>query len=181
VLEIRRGRGTYVARGPISYRIGRRSRFTENMAAAGCRPGVRILRSATGSADAETTRLLQLHMGAPVVTLALLRTGDDTPILVARHSMPVDRFADFAERFAEIRSITRTFASYNVVGYTRKATRISARLPTAQESGDLAVSAAAPVLVWVSVNADSDGRPINVDASTFAASRVDIMFEDEES
>jgi GntR family phosphonate transport system transcriptional regulator len=71
------------------------------------------------------------------------------------------------------------FASYDVVGYNRKATRISARLPTAQEAGDLAVSAAAPILVWVSVNADTDGRPINLDASTFAASRVDIVFDDE--
>jgi GntR family phosphonate transport system transcriptional regulator len=180
VLEIRRGRGTYVARGPISYRIGRQSRFTQNMAAAGCRTGVRILRSATVPADAETARWLQIDTGAPMVTLALLRTGDDVPIVVARHSMPVDRFADFAERFAEIRSITRTFASYNVVGYTRKATRISARLPTPQEAGDLAVSASAPVLVWVSVNVDTDGRPINLDASTFAASRVDIVFDNEE-
>ncbi len=179
VLEIRRGRGTYVTRTPIPYRIGRRSRFTENMEKVGCRPDVRILRSATIAADEETAQRLRLDSGTPVVVLELLRSGDEIPILLARHSVPADRFADFAERFAEIRSITRTFASYGVVGYTRKATRISARLPTAQEADDLAISGSAPVLVWGSINADTEGRPINLDASTFAASRVDIVFEDE--
>ena len=179
VLEIRRGRGTFVARGPIPYRIGRRSRFTENMAAAGCRPGVKVLRSAVGPADLETARWLRLYARAPIVTLELLRSGDDTPIVLARHSMPADRFPDFAGRFAGIGSITRTFASYGVVGYGRKATRISARLPTPQEAVDLAMPATAPALVWVSVNVDTAGRPINLDASTFAAARVDIVFDDE--
>ncbi len=179
VLEIRRGRGTYVTRGPIPYRIGRRSRFTENMETAGCQPDVHILRSTILPADGEAARCLRLDNGAPVVMLELLRTGDGIPIVLARHSVPAGRFADFALRFAEIRSITRTFASYGVTGYTRKATRISARLPAPQEACDLAISASAPVLVWGSVNADTDGRPINLDASTFAASRVDIVFEDE--
>jgi GntR family phosphonate transport system transcriptional regulator len=179
VLEVRRGRGTYVTPGPIPYRIGRRSRFTENMEKVGCRPAVRILRSATTAADAEVAHRLRLDGGTSVVVLELLRSGDDIPIVLARHSVPADRFPDFAERFAEIRSITRTFASYDVVGYTRKATRISARLPTHQEADDLAISISAPVLVWGSVHADTKGRPINLDASTFAASRVDIVFEDE--
>jgi GntR family phosphonate transport system transcriptional regulator len=179
VLEIRRGRGTYVTREPIPYRIGRRSRFTENIEKVGGRPGVRILRSATIAADNEVARWLRVDDGTPIVMLELLRHADDVPIVLARHSVPADRFPDFAKRFAEIQSITRTFASYGVVGYTRKATRISARLPTPQEAEDLAVSVSAPVLVWGSVNADTDGRPINLDASTFAASRVDIVFDDE--
>lgn len=179
MLEIRRGRGTFVVGRPIPYRIGPRSRFTENIAAAGLKPAVKILRSATAEADEETARWLQIDVGASVVRLDLLRSGDYIPIVYARHSMPADRFADFAERFEDIHSITRTFASYGVDGYTRKATRISARLPTAQEAGDLAVPSSAPVLFWMSVNADKDGRPINLDASTFAASRIDIVFDDE--
>ncbi|MBU3889296.1 phosphonate metabolism transcriptional regulator PhnF [Methylosinus sp. KRF6] len=181
LLEIRRGRGTYVASGPIPYRIGPRSRFTENMEKVGLRPDVRVLRSATTPADREAAQRLRLEVGAPIVGLDLLRSGDDVPIVLARHSFPADRFADFAERFAKTRSITQTFASYGVVGYTRKATRISARLPTSQEAQDLAASPTAPILAWTSVNVDTDGRPIDLDASAFAASRVDIIFDDESS
>jgi GntR family transcriptional regulator, phosphonate transport system regulatory protein len=181
VLEIRRGRGTYVARGPIPYRIGLRSRFTENMEKIGLRPEVRVLRSATTPADREAALRLRLEIGAPIVGLDLLRSGDEVPIVLARHSVPADRFPDFAERFAKTRSITQTFASYDVVGYTRKATRISARLPTSQEAQDLAAPPSAPILAWSSVNADVDGRPIDLDASVFAASRVDIVFDDESS
>ena len=178
VLEIRRGRGTFVVGQPIPYRIGPRSRFTENIAALGLKPEVKVLRSAIVEADTETARWLRLDTGADVVRLELLRSGDGIPIVYARHSMPAERFADFAERFEDIRSITRTFASYGLEGYARKATRISARLPTAQEAGDLTIPASAPILFWMSVNADKDGRPINLDASTFAASRIDIVFED---
>jgi len=178
LLEIRRGRGTYVARGPIAYRVGERSRFTSNIEAAGLIPSARVLRSAIMRANEEVAENLGLAKGARVVTLELLRMANDTPILIARHYMPADRFPDFAERFGEIRSITRTFASYGVVGYRRRVTRLAARQPTAQEAADLAQPRTAPVLVWGSVNADRYGQSINYDASVFAAARVSIVIDD---
>ena len=42
-LEIRRGRGTFVVEAPIAYRIGPRSRFTENIRASGRTPSTRIM------------------------------------------------------------------------------------------------------------------------------------------
>jgi DNA-binding GntR family transcriptional regulator len=35
----------------------------------------------------------------------------------------------------------------------------------------------APLLSWTSVNADADSRPVNLDESVFAASRVDILLD----
>jgi hypothetical protein len=56
----------------------------------------------------------------------------------------------------------------------------AARQPTPQEAADLGQPRMAPVLVWVSVNAIPDGRPINYDSSVFAAARVSIVIDDEE-
>lgn len=177
VVVTRRGLGTFVAESSIPYAIGPRSRFTENMRAVGRVPAVRILRSETLDAGAEAARWLALETGEPVVMLELLRTGDQVPIVLARHWIPARRFPDFGERFARLESITQTFASYDVVGYWRQATRISARPPAAREARALALAESVPVLGWSSLNVDVDGRPINLDESVFAAARVDIVLE----
>lgn len=178
VLEIRRGRGTFVAPGPIAYRVGGRSRFTDNMLAAGRVPSAKVLHAGKEAASEDIAANLGLGAKQKVVTLELLRLGDDVPILIARHYMPADRFPDFAERFGRIQSITETFASYGVVGYRRGVTRLDARQPTPQEAAELGQSRAAPVLVWGSVNVDPEGRPINYDCSVFAASRVSIVVDE---
>jgi GntR family transcriptional regulator, phosphonate transport system regulatory protein len=180
LLEIRRGRGTFVAPGPIAYRVGGRSRFTDNMEAAGLAPSARVLRSGLMPATEDVADNLALMPGDPVATLELLRMGDGVPLLIARHSMPADRFPDFAERFGEIQSITQTFASYGVVGYRRRVTRLAARQPSPQEAADLGQPRTAPVLVWGSANADPEGRLINYDSSVFAAARVSIVVVDED-
>lgn len=177
-LEIRRGRGTYVAASPIAYRLGGRSRFTDNMATAGKVPTARVLRSRTLTATEEVATNLALESGDKVVLLEILRLGDDIPILIARHFAPADLFPDFAERFDKIDSITKTFASYGADGYRRTVTRLAARRPTAQEAADLGQPRMAPVLVWASVNALPGGRPINYDLSVFAASRVSIVIDE---
>ena len=92
--------------------------------------------------------------------------------------MPEGQFPDFAERFATTLSITHTFASYGVVGYARKLTKISARKPSPQDAKELRQSSSVPMLHWASVNVDPEGRPINHDASVFAASRVDVILAD---
>jgi GntR family phosphonate transport system transcriptional regulator len=178
IVEIRRGSGTFLVEAAIPYRIGRQSRFTGNIRASGREPGLRGVRTVTAAADPDIARRLGLEEGARVVLLEMVRTADALPILIARHAMPAARFPDFGERFREIQSITRTFASYGVVDYVRQLTRLSARLPTQTEAGELAQGTATPVLDWASVNVDRDGQPINYDASVFAATRVDIVFDD---
>lgn len=178
LLEIRHGRGTFVAPGPVLYRVGGRSRFTGNMEAAGKVPSVRVLRSEIVPATDDLAQNLGLEPGELVASLELLRLADDVPILIARHYVPAGRFPDFAERFGGILSITKTFASYGLVGYRRRWTRLAARQPTPQEAADLNQPSTAPVLLWGSVNADADERPINYDSSVFAAARVSIVIVD---
>jgi GntR family phosphonate transport system transcriptional regulator len=176
-LEIRRGRGTFVVEAPIAYRIGPRSRFTENIRASGRTPSTRILAAQDGTANADVARWLELSEGAPISVVTLVRAADEVPIVVARHSVPAEFFPGFSDRLRETGSVTRTYATYGVVGYTRRATKMSARLPTQDEVAALHVGRNAPLLSWTSVNADTHSRPVNLDESVFAASRVDILLD----
>ena len=178
IVEMHRGSGTFLVEAPVPYRIGRQSRFTTNIRASGRTPGQREVRAMIGAADPDIAERLGLEAGAEVVLLEMIRTADTLPILIAHHAMPADRFPDFGERFGEYQSITRTFASFGVVDYARQITRLSARLPTRAEAAELAQGTTTPVLDWASVNVDRNGRPINYDTSVFAATRVDIVFDD---
>jgi GntR family phosphonate transport system transcriptional regulator len=176
-LEIRRGRGTFVVEAPIAYRIGPRSRFTENIRASGRTPSTRILSSHSGTATGDGARWLELPEGAPISVVTLVRAADEVPIVVARHSVPADRFPGFSDRLKATGSITRAYATYGLVGYTRRVTKMSARLPSQDEVAALHIGRNAPLLSWTSVNADADSRPVNLDESVFAASRVDILLD----
>ena len=92
LLEVRRGRGTFVAARPIAYRVGGHSRFTGNIEAAGLVPSARVLRSGIVKATKDVADNLDLKPGDKVTALELLRMGDGIPILIARHYMPADRF-----------------------------------------------------------------------------------------
>jgi GntR family transcriptional regulator, phosphonate transport system regulatory protein len=177
VLEIRRGRGTYLVEGAIPYVIGSRSRFTQNIKASGRSPSTKVISSSMERASADAARWLAVVEGTPLIALTLLRSADSVPVVLARHLIPADRFADFVDRFREIGSITNTYASYGVVGYTRRATKISARLPTHREATVLKITRGSPLLVWTSLNVDPEGIPVNLDDSAFAAGRIDVLMD----
>jgi GntR family phosphonate transport system transcriptional regulator len=127
---------------------------------------------------------LALHAAKHLLRCPLVQTaaaatnqGDENPIVVARHSVPADRFPGFSDRLKTTGSITRTYATYGLIGYMRRATKMTARLPTQDEVAALYIGRNAPLLSWTSVNADADSRPVNLDESVFAASRVDILLD----
>src|SRR3984957_5309384 len=106
ILEIRRGRGTFGAGGPIPYVIGPRSRFTGNIRRSGRTPSSRLISSSSAPANPEEAQWLKIKKGEPILRLSLLRLSRDWPLFFSRHSMPAKPFPHFEARFPEIGSIT---------------------------------------------------------------------------
>ncbi|HET8726510.1 MAG TPA: UTRA domain-containing protein, partial [Alphaproteobacteria bacterium] len=61
--------------------------------------------------------------------------------------------------------------------YVRKSTRVSARMPTAEEARRLNQPKTRPVLVAESVNVGRDQRPVEYVVTRFASDWVQIVFE----
>ena len=59
----------------------------------------------------------------------------------------------------------------------RKVTRVTARMPDAEEVANLRQASSRPVLVVESVNVDGDGRPVQFTRSRFAGDRTQLVFE----
>jgi GntR family phosphonate transport system transcriptional regulator len=81
------------------------------------------------------------------------------------------------EIYKRERSVTKALAHYGVDDYTRKETRITARLPNAGEARLLELPRSQPLLVTESVNVDAEGRVIEFGWGRMAAERAQLVVQ----
>lgn len=179
LVESTQGRGSFVRRPAIQFRIGRRTRFTDGLAQAAADPRTETLVLDVRASESHVAHALGLKPGAPVIYLERLGIANDEPISVSRHHFSFDRFPTFADIYARSRSVTRTLRDSGVPDYTRKRTRISTRLPTPRECEQLHVPRHVPLIVTQSWNVDGLDRPLEYGEARFASDRVEIEIEPE--
>src|SRR5258708_7901539 len=90
------------------------------------------------------------------------------------NSLPAERFRGLAELYTQTTSLTAALKELGVPAYTRKVTRLSARLPSEVEARHLGQAAARPVLQAEAVNVDPDGRPLQYSITQFCGDRVEL-------
>jgi GntR family phosphonate transport system transcriptional regulator len=178
LVRVEQGRGTFVASGHIDYLIGRRTRFSANLRREGREAEHRLISTARILADAATAQDLALPLQAPIVEIVALGRADGAPMSYAVHRFPAERFAALPAVFADSQSITAALAVCGVADYTRRVTRLLARMPSALEARYLEQPASRPVLQAESVNVDAAGVPIQRSTTIFSGDRVQIVVAD---
>jgi GntR family phosphonate transport system transcriptional regulator len=98
-------------------------------------------------------------------------------VALGRHYFPPGRFPDILARLAEDPSITRALTLSGVPDYMRRVTRITARLPTAEEADAFEQSRMRPILVCEHQNVDEAGRPVEAGITRYAAGRAQLVVE----
>ena len=92
LLEIRRGRGTFVHGAALEHRLGGFYTFSREIERHGMRPGTRVRDIGLEAADETVAEGLGLPAGTPVVALARVRLADDQPIVTETSYLPATRF-----------------------------------------------------------------------------------------
>jgi len=177
LIRIEQGRGTFVHEHVIDYPVRRRTRFSENIMAQRRQPGGWVLLSERVAATADVAEALGLAAGASVFMIRTIGEADGRPISVADHFFCALRFPEILEAFEESRSISKAMAQSGVTDFFRKVTRVTARMPDAEEAQLLSQPANRPLLVSESVNVDTQGSPIEYGLTRFAGDRVQLLFE----
>jgi GntR family phosphonate transport system transcriptional regulator len=180
LLRIEQGRGTFVADHLIDYVLGRRTRFSANLQSQGREPTHRLLSVATVGSDAATARDLGLRRGSRVVQIEIAGAADGVTLSYGVHSFPARRFAALPAAFAATGSITAALARCGVADYTRRLTRLLARLPSEREARHLGQPASRAVLQSDAVNVDAAGVAIQRSLVVFAGDRVQMVVAAEE-
>ncbi|TCZ55025.1 phosphonate metabolism transcriptional regulator PhnF [Roseicella aquatilis] len=177
LVRIEQGRGSFVAEDVLDYPLGPRTRFSETIRRQNREPQGRILRIEEVEADGTVAEALKLRRGRPVVLAERLGLADGRPVVLGCHYFSAARFPDIARLLAEDPSVTRALARLGVADYRRLVTRITARMPSAEEAALLEQSRTRPVLVTEAVNVDPAGEPVELSIACYAAGRMQIVVE----
>ena len=175
----RRGAGVFVASRPTDYPIGRRTRFHQNLRAAGQEPGKEILALEPRRADPREAEALELPEGATVHAYDGLSFADGVPIATFRSVFPADALPGLPDHLRDTRSVTEALARCGVPDYTRTSTRLTAKAASATQALHLRIDEGAPILRSVGINVDPDGRPVEYGRTWFAGDRVTLVMGDE--
>lgn len=176
-VRVEQGRGTFVGESVLDYRIGKRTRFRENLSGQRGPTRGRLLDSACVRASATVARALGLRSGTSVISMTTLRFADARPVSLGRHHFPAARFSGLVEAFRRTESITAALRSFGIDDFTRASTRITTRLPSEDELEALKIARTRPVLVTESVDVDGSGTPIEYGVTTFAGDRVQLVID----
>ena len=177
IVRVEQGRGTFVQERVVDYKLGKRTRFTENIEKQSRIPSGEIVRALIVAADAHVAKNLRIRKGQPVVLIENIGKVDDRPISIVAHHFPARRFPEMIDVYKRERSVTKALAHFGVEDYTRKETRITARLPSTSESHQLALPRSQPVLVTESTNIDPEGRIIEYGWGRMAADRAQLVVQ----
>lgn len=176
VIRAEQGRGTFVNEARrLSYRIGKRTRFSEGLAGQTRDVHGELLWAKHENATANVAQGLGLKPGQRVVRLETLAYVDGKPLSRGTSWFAYQRFPEIGEIYAETRSITQALARLGVPDYSRGSTRISARYATPEEIRAIRLVPGAVMLVTEIVDVDTEGQPIQYALTRFPADRLELV------
>jgi len=176
VVRAEQGRGTFVdAARRLSYRIGKRTRFSEGLAGQTGETHGELLAARQEHAPANVARGLGIAPGARVVRLETLSFADGRPLSRGTSWFAYARLPDIAEAYAATGSITQSLRQLGVRDYARQSTRISARHASVEEARSLKLAPGTVMLVTEIVDTDNDEQPIQYAITRFPADRLELV------
>ncbi|MBA4708519.1 phosphonate metabolism transcriptional regulator PhnF [Aquitalea aquatica] len=179
LLRVEQGRGTFVQDNAIDYAISKRTRFSQNMARQNRSSDIDVLASDSLAANAELAELLGVNVGELLFRIKTLSRVENRVVDYSTMFFPAARFPDLPAIYQQQRSVTLTLQHFGIQDYTRRFTRVTARLPDSEVVDYLGIPKNRPVLHVKSLNVDPDGQPVQYGITCFNGDLVQLVMEDQ--
>ncbi len=177
LLEIRRGRGTFVHGAALEHRLGGFYTFSREIERHGMRPGTRVRAIGIEPADAVVAAGLGLAEGTPVVALSRIRLADDEPIVSETSYLPAARFRGLEQVDFSVASLYETLTGAFGVRPARARETFVPVLLGEEEAEVLGGEPGDPVLNVERTTYDADGVIIEFCRSILRADRYRYSVE----
>jgi GntR family transcriptional regulator len=177
LLEIRRGRGTFVHGAALEHRLGGFYTFSREIERHGMRPGTRVRHLKVQPAADAVAESLGLAPGTPVVALSRIRLADDQPIVSETSYLPAARFKGLEQVDLSDASLYDTLTSTFGVRPVRARETFVPILLDGEEAAILGGDAGDPVLSVERTTYDGDGTIIEYCRSILRADRYRYSVE----
>ena len=176
LVRVEQGRGSFVAEDVLEYAVEPRTRFSEWIRRHNMEPSGRLLQLKETAADTHIANSLGIRSGSRVILLERLGFADDRPVSLSQHYFPA-RMRGLLDALRTQPTITDALKSVGVMDYLRQVTRVTARLPNAEEAELLRTPRNRPLLVTENVNVDRACTVVEFGISRYPTPRVQIIFE----
>lgn len=176
VIRITHGRGSFVSEWAIDYVLGKRTRFSRNLAAIGLAGQHRVMEIRNIAATPKMSGILGLPPDESVTLVVTVGEAEGRTISVGEHFFP-PRFAGIGEAVNRTGSISLALAEHGVADYTRKRSEITARLPDAQTARRLGQAESRPVLCVEGINVSTSGETIEFGRTCFPGDQLQLIVE----
>jgi GntR family phosphonate transport system transcriptional regulator len=176
VIRITHGRGSFVSEWAIDYVLGKRTRFSRNLAAIGLAGQHRVMETRNLAATAKISTALGIPPGETVTLVVTAGEADGRTISVGEHYFP-PRFAGIGAAVSASGSISLALAGYGVADYTRRRSDITARLPDPLTARRLGQAESRPVLCVEGINVSTTGETIEFGRTYFPGDQLQLVVE----
>lgn len=178
LIHTRRGAGAFVTQSPTEYPIGKRTRYSQSVRAAGKNPARLALSHATRRANAEEAEALGLPEGGAVHVREGLSLADSQPVGLTLAMYPAERFPDLHAQLDGLGSVTAMFAANGIPDYVRASTQLTAVAASTTQALHLQLREGDPLLRSVAIETDPEGHPIQFGTTWFAGGRITLTLSD---
>ncbi|MCV6595041.1 MAG: phosphonate metabolism transcriptional regulator PhnF [Silicimonas sp.] len=179
LVHARRGAGVFVLARPLDYPLSNRTRFHENLQAAGRLPDRKLLSVETRAATAADARRLALAEGDVLTVVHSLSFADGTPVALAEARFPEARLPGLAEALRAETGVTKALSRLGITDYIRASTRLTAVNADATQALHLQLREGAPLLFSEALNRTPDGLPVEHGQTWFASERITLTLDHE--
>jgi GntR family phosphonate transport system transcriptional regulator len=179
ILQSRQGAGVFVVGQARAYRLGKRTRLSQNLDRQG--QGLTMTLLAVEKRRASDSERVQFesHAGRGLTVTAVhgIRLLEGQPVSLFHSLVPIDLAPGFGEELKGCRSVTKALEACGIADYTRRSTHLTAVAADPIQAHHLECRGGDPLLRSDSVNILADGSVIEVGTTWFRGDSIRLVVD----
>lgn len=172
-----RGKGTFLAKTKIPYKVSKKTQFTTSVLQAGLQPDAILLETYEVVAGEEFSRKLNIQPDDIVSVLEILRYADDIPFSHTSSFLSAKKFPGFPDLLNRSFSLYRLLEDHYGIEATRKSSAFEVSMPDDKDMEILQISPKTPLLVVKSLSESQYGDIVEYCVSKFRGDLCSITVD----
>jgi GntR family transcriptional regulator len=174
LIEIRRGKGTFVREAKLAQELTALTGFVEDMVAMGLQPSARLLGTSTIPATEEVARQLRLPIGADVMQIKRVRMADGVAVSLDETYLPLALGRKVVENDLEIYPIFSLLEGKYDTPLLEADYKIEAILADPFVAEALGIEERAPILLIERVSYSLDQSPVDYEKLFYRGDKLKL-------
>jgi GntR family transcriptional regulator len=174
LIEIRRGKGTFVREAKLTQELTALTGFVEDMVSMGLQPSARLLGKGTVPATEEVARQLRLPIGTEVMQIRRVRMADDVAISLDETYLPLGLGKQVVENDLEVYPIFSLLEGKYDTPLLEADYRIEAVTASPFVAEALGIEEKAPILLIERVSYSLDQAPVDYEKLYYRGDKIKL-------